>query len=107
MGFERNYQIRVPSKELHKKEIRFYSTTRNLKNETSLNPWFLTGFIDGAFPYKQNLIWSFALITGQRQYSKIAIQMSRQKSTSLVVWGTNLQSTVGGKFSRKELAKVH
>jgi len=38
MGFERNYQIRVPSKELHKKEIRFYSTTRNLKNETSLNP---------------------------------------------------------------------
>lgn len=47
MGFERNYQIRILSKELHKKEIRFYSTTGNLKNETSLNPWFLTGFIDG------------------------------------------------------------
>ena len=29
MGFERNYQIRIPSKELHKEKIRFYSTTGN------------------------------------------------------------------------------
>jgi len=46
MGLERDYQIRNLSKVLHKKEVRFYSTSNN-KNKISLNPWFLTGFIDG------------------------------------------------------------
>jgi len=46
MGFERNYRIRIPSNKLDKK-IRFYSTTRYIINQTNLNPWFLTGFIDG------------------------------------------------------------
>ena len=49
MGFERSYQIRVLSKVLNKKEIRYYSTQDNLptKENSSLDPWFLTGFIDG------------------------------------------------------------
>jgi hypothetical protein len=29
---------------LHKKEIRFYSTS-NLKNQIHISPWFLSGFI--------------------------------------------------------------
>jgi hypothetical protein len=37
MGFERNYQIRILSKVLHKKEIRFYSTS-NLKNQIHISP---------------------------------------------------------------------
>jgi hypothetical protein len=32
--------------------------------------------------------------------------MYQNKSTSLVVWGTNLQLTVKERFSRKELAMV-
>lgn len=44
MGFERNYQIKILSKVLHKKEVRFYSTSLN---KIHLNPWFLSGFIDG------------------------------------------------------------
>ena len=47
MGFERSYQIRILSKVLHKKEIRFYSTSSGIEPKTCLNPWFLTGFIDG------------------------------------------------------------
>lgn len=46
MGFERSYQIRILSKELHKKDRRFYSTS-NIYVNKNINPWFLTGFIDG------------------------------------------------------------
>ena len=46
-GVERHYQIRILSKRLYKKERRFYSTLDNKKNATGINPWFLTGFIDG------------------------------------------------------------
>ena len=65
MGFERNYQIKIPSKQIISK--RLYSSCpfprgkggqlpsfwrkkkdeRSLNNKYSLNPWFLTGFIDG------------------------------------------------------------
>ena len=37
MGLERDYQIRNLSKVLHKKEVRFYSTSNN-KNKINLNP---------------------------------------------------------------------
>lgn len=42
-GFERNYQIRIPSKQINK---RFYSSERILPETTPLNPWFITGFTD-------------------------------------------------------------
>ena len=46
MGFERNYQVKIPSKQIINK--RFYSSVveRSLNNKYSLNPWFITGFID-------------------------------------------------------------
>lgn len=47
MGLERDYQIRILSKGLHKKEIRYYSTQDNLQENLDLDPWFLSGFIDG------------------------------------------------------------
>jgi len=40
MGFERNYQVNNPSKQLNKL---FYST---LNHNSKLNPWFITGFSD-------------------------------------------------------------
>ena len=39
-GFERNYHIKIPSKQLNKKS---FST---LNNRNVLNPWFITGFSD-------------------------------------------------------------
>jgi len=41
MGFERNYQIKIPSKQLN---IKKYST---LTYPSYVNPWFWTGLIDG------------------------------------------------------------
>ena len=44
MGFERNYRIKILSKQLNKL---FFSTLRNYDNKLlKLNPWFITGFTD-------------------------------------------------------------
>ncbi|OSX56117.1 hypothetical protein POSPLADRAFT_1160973 [Postia placenta MAD-698-R-SB12] len=51
MGFERSYQIKIPSNQL--KLLKFFSTL-NSKPETEINPWFITGFADaeGCFSIK-------------------------------------------------------
>jgi len=41
MGFERNYQVKIPTNQLLN---RLYST---LSNNQALNPWFITGYSDG------------------------------------------------------------
>ena len=40
MGFERNYQVKIPSKQLNK---HYYST---INYSSTINPWFITGLID-------------------------------------------------------------
>jgi hypothetical protein len=65
MGFERNYQIKIPSKQLNKRD---YSTLSKTSN--TLNPWFITGFTDaeGCFSFsiktdvKSKLKWRTSLI---------------------------------------------
>nr|YP_009517227.1 LAGLIDADG homing endonuclease [Myochromella boudieri]AYE93138.1 LAGLIDADG homing endonuclease [Myochromella boudieri] len=49
MGFERSYQVKIPSNQLNKK---LFST--NTTTEAEISPWFLTGFIDaeGCFSIK-------------------------------------------------------
>jgi len=42
MGFERNYQIKIPSKQLNK-NIKNFST---LQPQPKITPWFVTGLID-------------------------------------------------------------
>ena len=45
MGFERNYQVKIPSKQIIKRQ--FYSTEPSTNQLTQLiEPWFLTGFTD-------------------------------------------------------------
>jgi hypothetical protein len=41
MGFERNYQIKILSKQLNLKSF----STFNIKSK--INPWFVTGLVDG------------------------------------------------------------
>ena len=43
MGFERNYQIKILSKQLN---IKNYSTLSKTNLDSKLNPWFVTGFTD-------------------------------------------------------------
>ncbi len=43
MGFERNYQVKIPSNQIIK--LKYYQTDSNLENMNhSLNPHFITGF---------------------------------------------------------------
>ena len=50
MDFERNYQIKIPSKQLNK---HYYSTLAKTNLNHKLNPWFITGFTDaeGCFSF--------------------------------------------------------
>ena len=43
MGFERNYQVKILSKQLNKQN---YSTLSQTGFNNKLNPWFVTGFTD-------------------------------------------------------------
>ena len=46
MGFERNYQVKIPSKQKN------YSTLSNSSLNNSLDPWFVTGFTDAEGSFK-------------------------------------------------------
>ena len=54
-GFERSYQIKIPSNQFFKK----YFSILNTKPEAKINPWFFTGFADAescfSIKYKQML----------------------------------------------------
>jgi len=91
MGFERNYQIKILSNQQNK-SIRKYTSianqTHNLGNE--INPVFLTGFSDASLIQKSI-----------RQFSTKSSN-TNNTNLSLVIWGTNLTSTVGtGRFSKQ------
>ena len=43
MGFERSYQVKIPSKQLNSFSRSAHSINNNANN---ISPWFLTGFID-------------------------------------------------------------
>jgi len=113
-GFERNLQIKILSNQNCISLFREYSSISSqssIKNPAlevsgcALHPWFISGFTDGK---KKFSIRPIGLChTAKRQYRKKALQLlSQQESTSLDVWGINLQSTVGERFSRKALAMV-
>ncbi len=56
MGFERNYQARIPSNQIkNRKNLRSFHSTRVVRNDKlsvqniqnfALHPWYLTGFVD-------------------------------------------------------------
>jgi LAGLIDADG endonuclease len=46
MGFERNYQVKIPSKQIINKRLYSSIVERSSRNKCSLNPWFITGFLD-------------------------------------------------------------
>jgi hypothetical protein len=47
MGFERNYPVKVQSKRLYQQFSTLTSSAKNQPLNLKLNPWFVTGLIDG------------------------------------------------------------
>lgn len=57
MGFERNYQIRIPSNQLISLRRSYTSLATKLHLKlNSLNPWFITGFSDGESNFTVRII---------------------------------------------------
>ena len=51
MGFERNYQVKIPSKQIINKRLYSSVVERSLSNKYSINSWLITGFTDASTKY--------------------------------------------------------
>ena len=74
MGFERNYQTRIPSKQL---SIRTFSTSGF---KSKLNPWFVTGFTDAEGSFCTTIYKNKAYKTGWVVRSFFQIGLNQRDS---------------------------
>ena len=95
MGFERNYQIRILSKQINKQRKRLFSSNVvpqqvNLK----LNPWWLTGFVDGEGCFSIDIIRDKRLKTGWQAKLRFSIGLHKKDKALL----ENIQDYLGGGY---------
>ena len=72
MGFERNYQVKIPSNQFNKS---FYST-----GNTILNPYFVSGFADAESSFSTTIYKNNKLTTGYRVRSCFEIGLNQRDS---------------------------
>nr|AYE93291.1 LAGLIDADG homing endonuclease [Termitomyces sp.]AYE93310.1 LAGLIDADG homing endonuclease [Termitomyces sp.] len=96
MGFERNYQVKVPSKQLNKS---FFSTISAIAEKdgvllrrTTLNPYFVSGFADAESYFSTTIYKNNKLKTGYRVSSFFGIRLNQRDSLILY----QLQEFFGG-----------
>ena len=87
-GFERNYQIKIPSYQLF--TIRQYST--NNLSERLISPFFTTGFTDGEGSFMVSIIKSSAYRQGWKVQAWFVLT-SHKKDLDLI---KSIQSSLGG-----------
>lgn len=85
MGFERNYQVKIPSNQINKA---FYST---LILHPRMNPWFFTGFTDAEGSFSILIQHNVKYQTNWRVKAIFAIGLHKKDSGMLV----EIQSTLG------------
>nr|YP_010470477.1 LAGLIDADG endonuclease [Inonotus hispidus]YP_010691052.1 LAGLIDADG endonuclease [Phellinus igniarius]UVF37965.1 LAGLIDADG endonuclease [Inonotus hispidus]WBU93153.1 LAGLIDADG endonuclease [Phellinus igniarius] len=86
MGFERNYQLKIPSKQLN---ISKFST---LNNSSKISPWFWTGLIDGEGSFSIIITKSKTHKSGWRIEPKFQIGLHKRDLSLLL----QLQQFLGG-----------
>ena len=87
MGFERNYQIKIPSKQLNRSS--FSTLIHNPKSK--LNPWFITGFSDAEGCFSISIQPSARMKTHWRVSPSFLIKLHIKDIKIL----ENIQSTLG------------
>ena len=74
MGFERNYQVKIPAKQLINR------TYHTLINQQTMNPWFLTGFADAESSFILSIYFCFCFFKrkskGKNDQSKFKWRVS-------------------------------
>ena len=87
MGFERNYQIKIPSKQLNKK---YFSTFNS--SLIDINPWFWSGLIDGEGSFSIIIDRNKKRQIGWRVQSKFQIGLHKRDLSLLF----QIQQFLGG-----------
>lgn len=86
ISFERNYQVRNPSNQINR-QIRFYATklVQNCVNSTiqPVNPWFITGFIEGKASFNVNVTRSQKMKSGWRVQIEFKIGLHKKDKNLL------------------------
>ena len=90
MGFERNYQIKIPSKQLN-----YYSTLPLRTNNNSLNPWFVTGLADAEGTFTIVIDKCIKRTLGWRVQAKFQVGLHERDLALLL----QVQEFFGGKGS--------
>ena len=95
MGFERNYQIRILSKQINKqRKILFSSNVVPQQVNLKLNPWWLTGFVDGEGCFSIDIIRDKRLKTGWPAKLRFSIGL-HEKDKALLEY---IQYYLGGDY---------
>ena len=74
-------------------------TNEITNNKSKLNPWFITGLIDAEGSFTVSVLKNCSA-------RGFCTQSLNSNKLSLVVWSTNLESTVGVRFTPGQLAMV-
>jgi len=104
MGNESTYQVKILSKQIINKRLYSSVVERSLSNKYSLNPWFLTGFIDVLKIIKLSHANCYTVLASVKKENQIIkSKLDRTANTALVIWGSNLRSSVGsGRITKVE-----
>jgi len=86
MGFERNYPIKIPSKQLN---FKYFSTFNYLSN---VNPWFWTGLIDAEGSFGITILINKTRKLGWRVESRFQMGLHKRDLSLLL----QLQQFLGG-----------
>jgi hypothetical protein len=93
MGFERNYQVKILSKQINK--VRWYTSTTahkpSITPNSNLGPWFLTGFADAECSLSILIQANSKYATGWRIKPVFAIGLHKKDIELL----KNIQSSLG------------
>ena len=82
MGFERYYQVKIPSKQLNINKS-FFSTVSAIEGQTALNPYFITGFSDAESSFSVTIYKNKKLTTGYRVRPFFVIGLNERDSLLL------------------------
>jgi len=105
MGFERNYQVKIPSNQLINKRLYSSTVAGSLSNKYSFvrsNPWFITGFIDAE--------GSFMLIVRKAPKNRtgwlvtVIFSIAQDKKDIRIL--EDLQAYFGGAGSIKKMGRI-